>query len=129
MKRRIWIFILALLPISLVACSNNGSSKADDTNDTLAALQQDTQAVPTQRIIIDIEKLKAPDKALPTVGYDKIISEMMYEMGVEKAQTVAHNRCSQPLVQLPHPFFDGMHQAYADHRPFVLSPEDSKMCG
>lgn len=123
MKRRIWIFILALLPILLVACSNNGSSKADDTTDTLAALQQDTQAVPTQRIIIDIEKLKAPDSVLPTVGYDKIISEMMYEMGVEKAQTVAHNRCSQPLVQLPHPFFDGMHQAYADHRPFVLSPD------
>ena len=73
MKRRTWIFILvSLLPISLVACSNNGSSKADDTTDTLAALQQDTVAVPTQRIIIDIEKLKAPDKALPTVGYDKI---------------------------------------------------------
>ena len=124
MRSRTWIFILVLLmPILLVTCSNNGSSKADDTTDTLAALQQDTQAVPTQRIIIDIEKLKAPDSVLPTVGYDKIISEMMYEMGVEKAQTVAHNRCSQPLVQLPHPFFDGMHQAYADHRPFVLSPD------
>ena len=124
MRRRTCIFFLvSLLLISLVACSNNGSSNVDDTTDTLAALQQDTMTVSTQRIIIDIEKLKAPDSVLPTVGYDKIISEMMYEMGVEKAQTVARNRYSQPLVQLPHPFFDGMHQAYADHRPFVLSPD------
>ena len=43
MKRRTWIFILvSLLLISLVACSNNGSSNVDDTTDTLAALQQDT---------------------------------------------------------------------------------------
>lgn len=124
MRRRTWIIILvSLLPILLVACSNNGSSKMDDTTDTEATELLDTLAVPTQRIIIDIETLKVPDSVLPTVGYDKIISEMMYEMGVEKAQTVAHNRCSQPLVQLPHPFFDGMHQAYADHRPFVLSPD------
>ena len=95
----------------------------DDTTDTLAALQQDTASVPTQRIIIDIEKLKAPDKPLPTVGYDKIISQIMYDMEEEKAKTVAHNRCGQELVQLPHPFFDGMHKAYADHRPFVLSPD------
>ena len=124
MKRRTLLYVLvSLLPILLVACSNNGGSKVDDTTDTLAALQQDTLAVPTQRIIIDIEKLKAPDKPLPTVGYDKIISEMMYDMEEEKARTVAHNRCDQELVQLPHPFFDGMHQAYADHRPFVLSPD------
>lgn len=124
MKRRTWIFILvSLLLISLVACSNNGSSNVDDTTDTLAALQQDTVAVPTQRIIIDIEKLKAPDKPLPTVGYDKIICKTMYDMDQENVQFVARNRCSQPLVQLPHPFFDGMHQAYADHRPFVLSPD------
>ena len=124
MRRRTWIIILvSLLPILLVTCSNKGSGNEDDTTDTLAALQQDTMTVSTQRIIIDIEKLKAPDSVLPTVGYDKIISEMMYEMGIEKAQTVAHNRCPQPLVQLPHPFFDGMHQAYADHRPFVLSPD------
>lgn len=47
----------------------------------------------------------------------------MYDMDQENVQFVARNRCSQPLVQLPHPFFDGMHQAYADHRPFVLSPD------
>ena len=124
MKRRTILFVLVtLLPILLVACSNNGSSKADDTTDTLAALQQDTAAVPTQRIIIDIEKLKTPDKPLPTVSYDKIISQIIYDMEEEKAKTVAHNRCCQELVQLPHPFFDGMHKAYADHRPFVLSPD------
>ena len=64
-KTRI-IILMSLLPILLVACSNNGSSKADDTTDTLA--------VTTQCIAIDIEQLKAPDKPLPTVGYDKIIS-------------------------------------------------------
>ena len=77
MKSRTWIFILvSLLPVLLVACSNNGSGNVDDTTDTVATEQQDTLAVPTQRIIIDIEKLKAPDKALPTVGYDKIISTL-----------------------------------------------------
>ena len=113
MRRRTWIIILvSLLPILLVTCSNNGSSNVDDTTDTLAALQQDTVAVPTQSIAIDIETLKAPDSVLPTVSYDKIIFERMCHMGEEKAQTVAHNRCGQELVQLPHPFFDGMHKAY-----------------
>lgn len=112
-----------LLLIIMVACSNNASSKVDENFDTIAAEQQDTVALPTQRIVIDIESLKAPNKALPTVDYDKIISEIMYDMDEENAQTVAHNRCSYPLVQLPHPFFDGMHLAYADHRPFVLSPD------
>ena len=116
MKRRTWIFILvSLLPIALVACSNNGSGKADDTSDTVV--------VPTQRIVIDIETLKAPDKPLHTADYDKVFCQKLADMVDMDTQTVAHSRCNQKLVQLPHPFFDGMHQAYADHRPFVLSPD------
>lgn len=77
-----------------------------------------------QRIVIDIEELDPPKKILPTANYDAILKQTLAEQNMSKFRIVAHNRMASPLVYgYEHPFFNGMYMAYAEHRPFVLSPD------
>ena len=77
----------------------------------------------TQSVVINVESLKPPKGTLKENDYDAVLKNILGEIGHEEQRIVAHNKEEGKLVPLPHPFFDGMHQAYADHRPFVLSPD------
>lgn len=73
---------------------------------------------------IDIEKLTPPTGGLKTVSRDKALKQILKDWENDSVTVFAHSgRCDDKLVSLSHPFFEGMHKAYAEHRPFVLSPD------
>lgn len=90
----------------------------------------------SQSITFKVEDLSKPEKALfltaPSRVYPNLIlSDVdLYQLAVEKNNIdfpfnfVAESQISDSLVTFGyHSFFNGMYQAYADHRPFVLSPD------
>ena len=76
-----------------------------------------------QTLVIDVETLKPPTGTLAEMSYDAILKNILGNVTEDKVSLVAHDRRSGSLVDKSHPFFNGMYKAYADHRPFVLSPE------
>jgi len=120
MKKHGIMLLLAVLPF--VACNGNGFA-TDNTvvaDDTVA---MEKIAPKTQTVIIDVETLKPPEKALATKPYDQILRGILKELGEKDSKVIAHTRQTRPLVESSHPFFSAMYRAYADHRPFELSPE------
>ncbi|MBO4752087.1 MAG: DUF4419 domain-containing protein [Bacteroidales bacterium] len=97
--------------IVLTACENRTTGSVE------------TSSEGTQSVVINVESLKRPKGTLKEKDYDAVLKNILKEIGHEEQRIVAHNKEQRKLVPLPHPFFDGMHQAYADHRPFVLSPD------
>lgn len=73
-------------------------------------------------VTIEVENLVFPSRLLETSPYDSVM-DRIYREFIRNEELVSHYKCKTPLVYMPHPFFDGMHTAYADHRPFVLSPD------
>ena len=86
-------------------------------------------------ITIKIEDLKKPEKLLKKNSYQDIVKQLIlsndrvdinmlkdtmnYPYGI-----VANSKNNGDLVNYGfHPFFNGLYQAYADHRPFVLTPD------
>ena len=78
---------------------------------------------PKQTIVIDIEKLEPPARALSELPYNMVLTGILANLDVEKQRVIANDKGRNKVVFLPHPFFDGMHRAFADHRPFVISPD------
>lgn len=89
-----------------------------------------------QEVKFKIEELSKPEKLLLTQDYTDlykwlILSDVnMYPFQVKKDSIdfpfniVAKSQAPDSLVILGyHSFFNGMYQAYADHRPFVISPD------
>jgi len=87
-------------------------------------------------ITFAVEELSKPEKALPVLSsreiYESLIrSDAGIAEGVEVEigtdfpyNIVAQGKAPDKLVHLGyHSFFQGMYQAYAQHRPFVLSPD------
>ena len=87
-------------------------------------------------ITLKIENLTKPDKLLKLESYDNIFKNLIdreansskYLIGKNtidyQYNIVASSHGKDSLVNFGfHPFFQGMYQAYADHRPFVLSPD------
>ncbi|MFV0269202.1 MAG: DUF4419 domain-containing protein [Draconibacterium sp.] len=87
-------------------------------------------------IKFQVEELSKPERLLFTTDYDKaykhlILSDLSMSLfQVEKDSIdfayniIAKSKAPDKLVTLGyHSFFNGMYQAYADHRPFVLSPD------
>jgi hypothetical protein len=83
-----------------------------------------------------IEKLSKPENLLELKLVDNIYKSMIIEdagiSGYDFSQgngkipydIVARSKSPDSLVSFGyHAFFNGMYQAYADHRPFVLSPD------
>lgn len=83
-----------------------------------------------------IEQLKKPDTVLPVSSFDKILKGLILsDVNLTSAEVqknniqvpfdiVAKSKISDSLVDMGyHPFFNGMYHAYADHRPFVISPD------
>ena len=65
------------------------------------------------QVTIKVEELSKPEKLLPLWKVEP------------KGNTLSINVDADSLVLWygAHPFFYGMYEAYADHRPFVLSPD------
>jgi hypothetical protein len=87
-------------------------------------------------ITFDVETLKKPTNLLRTIPYDSVFKNIiiadlgmdLYEVHRNKTDIpysiIAKNKCTDQLVNYNcHSFFQGMYQAYSDHRPFVLSPD------
>lgn len=85
---------------------------------------------------IRVEKLKKPTAPLAVSSYDTILKNLiLLDVNFSSVEVkrkglnipyniIAQSKMSDSLVKLGyHPFFDGMYRAYADHRPFVLSPD------
>lgn len=101
--------------------------KSANANDTLVAdtMIAETASTPvaTQTLVIDVETLTPPKKLLETISYDKILANLLKDLNEDSSVVIAHTRKTRPLVESNHPFFQSMYRAYADHRPFELSPE------
>ena len=89
-----------------------------------------------KQITFKVETLVPPTKLLPRVASSNIYNNMIvseaglsnYEVLQQKKpfeyNIVSKSKDTDSLVTFgQHPFFNGMYQAYADHRPFVLSPD------
>ena len=89
-----------------------------------------------KRITFKIEKLSTPKNFLYLQSYDDIYKRLImsetevFSKEVEKQEKnppfniIAKSEAPDSLVSYRyHSFFQGMYQAYADHRPFVLSPD------
>lgn len=108
MKKYRLLILLAVL--ALGACKSNSQADIEDT-------------VATQTLVIDVEELEPPKDLLSTMDYDDILNKMFNELGIDN-KLLVHSQFAAPLVGGGlHPFFNGLHWAYAEHRPFVLSPD------
>jgi hypothetical protein len=87
-------------------------------------------------ITFKVETLSKPQQLLWVKTYDDILKQLIlsdfnlskYDIEHGKKDfnfdIVAKSQFTDSLVDFGyHPFFNGMYQAYADHRPFVLSPD------
>jgi hypothetical protein len=87
-------------------------------------------------ITFKIEDLSKPEKSLWLTAPDKVYQRLilsdvnMSDFDIKRDSIdfpfniVAQNQIKDSLVTFGyHSFFNGMYQAYADHRPFVLSPD------
>lgn len=84
-------------------------------------------------ITFQIEHLSKPEKTLPTLPYQDILENLIrLDNGVSSKETypewpfniVAKSDLKDKMVSRGyHSFFEGMYAAYADHRPFTLSPD------
>ncbi len=87
-------------------------------------------------ITFEVEKLSKPEKLLSTKPYEEVYKSLIlsdikafpYELEKGNIQVpfniIAKSEAPAELVCFNYSsFFDGMYRAYADHRPFVLSPD------
>lgn len=87
-------------------------------------------------IKFQVEKLSKPKAVLPTTGYDDVYKKLIlsdanvsfYSVKKEGIRfpynIIAKSTAPDSLVCYGYQsFFNGMYQAYADHRPFVISPD------
>lgn len=119
----------------LIACSgtqtsslaeNQTSNTVSDSSSVVDSLWQMGTSFekPKQTLVIEIENLKPPTETLPEKPYNMVLGDILWNLEIEENQhVIANNRGQSQMVVFPHPFFDGMHRAFADHRPFVLSPD------
>ena len=69
--------------------------------------------VASAQVTIKIEELSRPDALLPVRKVDKDVNTLSVNVDADRLVLQYGN----------HPFFYGMYEAYASHRPFVLSPD------
>lgn len=82
-------------------------------------------------ITFQVEELSRPEKQLYMSGYDRLYERLIdSDVGMSgnnnvfSCNIIAKSGAPDSLVTFGyHSFFNGMYQAYADHRPFVLSPD------
>lgn len=118
---------ILMICAAMAALAAMTACKSGNANDTLVAdtMIAGTASTPvaTQTLVIDVETLTPPKKLLETISYDKILANLLKDLNKDSSVVIAHTRETRPLVESNHPFFQSMYRAYADHRPFELSPE------
>ena len=87
-----------------------------------------------QSTTFTIEKLDTKDSMLPAFDYKEVLQNMI-RLANSDGKTlnnvphfpynvVANDRANDKLIEFGnHPFFNGMYEAYANHHPFILSPD------
>lgn len=118
-------FPLLFVTLLLVACGGQTSNITKDSTVIVDSLWQNgtTTGKDTQTLVIDIETLKPPKETVAEKPYATVLNGILKDLEVKDQQIIANNKERRQLVTFSHPFFDGMHRAYADHRPFVLTPD------
>lgn len=118
-------FPLLFVTLLLVACGGQTSNITKDSTVIVDSLWQNgtTTGKDTQILVIDIETLKPPKETVAEKPYATVLNGILKDLEVKDQQIIANNKERRQLVTFSHPFFDGMHRAYADHRPFVLTPD------
>lgn len=121
-KKHLPLLFAALL---FIGCVNHAEKTVSDSSTLTDNLLESASSSEKkkQTLIIDIETLKPPKNAVAEKTYATVLNSIMKNLEVKNQQIIANNKEQRQLVTLSHPFFDGMHRAYADHRPFVLSPD------
>jgi len=89
-----------------------------------------------QQITFEVEKLSEPEELLYLQSYDEIYKNLILKdaylskweierNGIDfKYNIIAKSEAPDSLVNFSfNSFFNGMYEAYANHRPFVLSPD------
>lgn len=111
--------------LTLTACGSQTQNITIDSSPVIDSLwlQGSVTQKTTQTLVIDIETLKPPKNAVAEKPYTTVLNGILKNLEVKDQQIIAKNKEQRQLVTLSHPFFDGMHRAYADHRPFVLTPD------
>jgi len=87
-------------------------------------------------VTFQIEELSKPKESLPLNSFNEICENLiLFDASTSRYETkkknmnslfniIAKSQLSDSLVDFGyHSFFGGMYRAYADHRPFVLSPD------
>jgi len=118
MKKSLLFLLITLSALATLACQNkHNGANAPDTAYSDYTVPKDLAREP---IVIDVDTTLTPPKnLLDTVTYDHLIRN--YILGKDP---LTHNRSNRQLVRGgDNPFFKAMYHAYADHRPFELSPE------
>lgn len=123
MRKSRFMPLMALVTLLLPAYNSTGqNNKSIDRSDTTFYNYTVGQKHARKPIVIDVENLKAPQKLLDTLSYDLLLDTYYFTGDTESI--VSHNRLDRQLVMGgQNPFFKAMYHAYADHRPFELSPE------
>lgn len=114
MGKRMTLMFLAVVGGMLAGCHHSSAANTADEKEP---------EVKTQTIVIDVETLTPPKELLSTKPYDQILKGVLKDLDNEGCTIIAHTRQTRPLVASNHPFFSAMYMAYAEHRPFELSPE------
>lgn len=122
-KNFIPAFCLLAIVFVLAACGKAQPAKAKVANDPKDTVAADMVVAQIHSITIDVEELTPPKALLEETPYETILHTLSSPRGQEPLALIAYNDAPQSLVQFEHPFFDGMYRAYAEHRPFVLSPD------
>lgn len=117
--------IVSVATIMMACIGKNGGAAIDSTiTDSIPTETKNApQAVSSQTVVIDVESLTPPKELLETMPYNKVLASLLEDLNMGKSSIIAHTRQTRPLVASNHPFFQSMYRAYADHRPFELSPE------
>lgn len=82
----------------------------------IAELPQ-TYAQSEKGITFTVEKLKAPDSLIEECESRRLLHDIAPRL-------LVNSPTQEKLVEMgAHPFFNGMYKAYAEHRPFEISPD------
>lgn len=121
-RKHLPIFLATLL---FVACNCQSQTDVLDSPSVVDTLWENgsISKKTTQTLVIDVETLKPPKDTLAEKPYSTVLNGILKLLDVKDQQIIANNKEQRQLVTFSHPFFDGMHHAYAEHRPFVLTPD------
>lgn len=76
-----------------------------------------TYAQPAKGITFTVEKLKVPDSLIEECESRRLFHNIAPHL-------LVHSPTPENIVDMgAHPFFNGMYKAYAEHRPFEISPD------